>query len=167
MAQKKSKWAYLPGITMARRIAWGSFLDHFCTSSSILESFVGFMAHKHPFLWLPLPDGFSIFSKHLFRLKLWRTEFFHPFGAVLKYGKCSLQEWNHEYQLKRGDSCQLTTWNCKFLTLASCHLRSFLGPVQLSRNMSTLAWGKFSLRGSAEGFCLALQVGTGWLPGWQ
>jgi hypothetical protein len=34
--------------------------------------------------WLPLAVGFSIFSKHLFRLKLCRTEFFQPEGAVLK-----------------------------------------------------------------------------------
>ena len=34
---------------------------------------------------------FSTFSKHLFKLRLWRTEFFQPAGAVLKYGKCSLK----------------------------------------------------------------------------
>ena len=55
------------------------------TSSSILVTFSGFMAQRQPLRWLvPLADGFSIFSKHLFRLRLCRTEFFHPFGAVLK-----------------------------------------------------------------------------------
>lgn len=36
--------------------------------------------------------SFSTFSKHLFKLKLWRTEFFQPAGAVRKYGKCSLEK---------------------------------------------------------------------------
>ena len=70
---------------MAFLIAWGSFLDHFFTSSSILVIFSGFIAHKQPFLWfVPLALGFSIFSKHLLRERLCRTEFFQPFGAVLK-----------------------------------------------------------------------------------
>ncbi len=66
-------------------MAMGSFRDHFCTSSSILLILAGFIAQRHPFRWFePGTAGFSIFSKHLFRLKLWRTEFFHPAGAVLK-----------------------------------------------------------------------------------
>lgn len=43
----------------------------------------------------PLPllgPSFSTFSKHLLRLRLWRTEFFQPAGAVRKYGKCSLRK---------------------------------------------------------------------------
>ena len=62
----------------------GSFLDHLATSSSILEILAGFMAHRQPFRWFPFVVGFSIFSKHLFKLKLCRTEFFQPEGAVLK-----------------------------------------------------------------------------------
>ena len=70
---------------MAFLIAWGSFRDHFFTSSSILAIFSGFMAHRQPFRWLvPLAEGFSIFSKHLFRERLCLTEFFQPLGAVLK-----------------------------------------------------------------------------------
>lgn len=77
---------------MARLIAEGSLRDHFCISSSILVILLGFMVHKHPFLGAPvLPIGFSIFSKHLFKLRLCRTEFFHPLLAVLKYGKCLLK----------------------------------------------------------------------------
>ena len=40
---------------------------------------------------------FSTFSKHLFKLKLWRTEFFQPAGAVRKYGKCSLRRNKFKY----------------------------------------------------------------------
>ena len=70
---------------MAFLMAWGSFRDHFFTSSSILVIFSGFIAHKHPFRWfVPFAEGFSIFSKHLLRDKLCRTEFFQPLGAVLK-----------------------------------------------------------------------------------
>ena len=70
---------------MAFLMACGSFLDHFLTSSSIFAIFSGFMAHRQPFRWfVPLADGFSIFSKHLFRDKLCLTEFFQPLGAVLK-----------------------------------------------------------------------------------
>ena len=66
-------------------MAMGSFLDHFATSSSILTILAGFMAQRQPLRWLvPFVAGFSIFSKHLFRLRLWRTEFFQPVGAVLK-----------------------------------------------------------------------------------
>ncbi len=67
-------------------MAIGSFLDHFWTSSSILVILAGFIVHRHPFLWLLALAlaGFSIFSKHLFKLKLCRTEFFQPLGAVLK-----------------------------------------------------------------------------------
>ena len=74
-------------------MAIGSFRDHFWTSSSILVILAGFMVQRHPFRWLfGLPvTGFSIFSKHLLRLRLCRTEFFQPLGAVLKYGKCSLE----------------------------------------------------------------------------
>ena len=73
-------------------IAIGSFRDHFATSSSIFWILAGFIAHKQPFRWfVPFADGFSIFSKHLFKLRLCLTEFFHPVGAVLKYGKCSLK----------------------------------------------------------------------------
>ena len=78
-------------------IAIGSFRDHFCTSSFIFWILLGFMAHKQPFLWLPFEAGFSIFSKHLFKLKLCRTEFFHPLGAFLKYGKCSLKNIKERY----------------------------------------------------------------------
>lgn len=73
-------------------MAIGSFRDHFWTSSSILVILAGFIAQRQPFLaLLPFCWGFSIFSKHLFRLRLCRTEFFQPAGAVLKYGKCSLE----------------------------------------------------------------------------
>ena len=66
-------------------MAMGSFRDHFWTSSSILLTLAGFIAQRQPFLWFdPGTTGFSIFSKHLFRLRLWRTEFFQPAGAVLK-----------------------------------------------------------------------------------
>ena len=85
------KSSKLPGIAMPFLMACGSLRDHFCTSSFIFWILLGFMAHKQPFLWLPLEAGFSIFSKHLFKLKLCRTEFFHPLGAFLKYGKCSLK----------------------------------------------------------------------------
>ena len=74
----------LPGILIPFLMPMGSFLDHLATSSSILVIFSGFMPHRQPFLWFPFDIGFSIFSKHLFRLKLWRTEFFQPDGAVLK-----------------------------------------------------------------------------------
>ena len=81
---KYTKLQILPGLIMPFLIPEGSFLDHFATSSSILAILAGFMAHRQPLRWLPLVAGFSIFSKLLFKLKLWRTEFFQPDGAVLK-----------------------------------------------------------------------------------
>ncbi len=83
---------FLPGMTMLFMMPILSFLDHFWTSSSILLTLAGFMVQRQPFLWFPFVTGFSIFSKHLFRLRLWRTEFFQPVGAVLKYGKFSLEK---------------------------------------------------------------------------
>lgn len=38
------------------------------------------------FLTSELTGAFSTFWKHLFNDKLWRTLFFQPVGAVLKYG---------------------------------------------------------------------------------
>ena len=73
-----------PGLTMPFLMPAGSFLDHFATSSSILVILAGFIAQRQPFRWLPFVVGFSIFSKHLFRLRLCRTEFFQPEGAVRK-----------------------------------------------------------------------------------
>lgn len=66
-----SFYSNLPGLSIDRLIADGSLRDHFCISSSILEILVGFIVHKHPFRGAPvLPIGFSIFSKHLFKLRL-------------------------------------------------------------------------------------------------
>ena len=81
---KKKVTYFIPGTAIPFLIAIGSLRDHFCTSSFIFWILFGFIAHKQPFLWLPFDAGFSIFSKHLFKLKLCRTEFFQPLGAFLK-----------------------------------------------------------------------------------
>lgn len=75
---------YWPGFAILFLTATGSFLFHFCSSSCILSILAGFRAHKQPFRE-ELPDLFSTFSKHLFKDKLWRTEFFQPSGAVWKH----------------------------------------------------------------------------------
>lgn len=72
---------YWPGFAILFLTATGSFLFHFWSSSCILSILAGFRAHKQPFRE-EFPDLFSTFSKHLFRDKLWRTEFFQPSGAV-------------------------------------------------------------------------------------
>lgn len=72
-----------PGLAMLLRTAMGSFLFHFCSSSCILSILAGLRAHRQP-LREELPDLFSTFSKHLLRERLWRTEFFHPSGAVCR-----------------------------------------------------------------------------------
>uniref|UniRef100_A0A182VG53 Uncharacterized protein n=1 Tax=Anopheles merus TaxID=30066 RepID=A0A182VG53_ANOME len=73
------------GCTIARRMASGSLRDHFCTSSSIFVILAGFIAHRQPFRWPPFVAGFSIFSKHLLRDRLCRTEFFHPVSAPIPW----------------------------------------------------------------------------------
>lgn len=70
-----------PGFAILFLTATGSFLFHFWSSSCILSILAGFRAHKQPFRE-EFPDLFSTFSKHLFKDKLWRTEFFQPSGAV-------------------------------------------------------------------------------------
>lgn len=74
---------YWPGFAILFLTATGSFLFHFWSSSCILSILAGFRAHKQPFRE-ELPDLFSTFSKHLFKDKLCRTEFFQPSGAVWK-----------------------------------------------------------------------------------
>lgn len=74
-------WWDSPGLAMLRLIEARSFLFHFCISSSILSILAGLRAHRQPFLEEPL-SLFSTFSKHLFRDRLCRTEFFQPSGAV-------------------------------------------------------------------------------------
>lgn len=74
---------YWPGFAILFLTATGSFLFHFWSSSCILSILAGFRAHKQPFRE-ELPVLFSTFSKHLFKDKLWRTEFFQPSGAVWK-----------------------------------------------------------------------------------
>uniref|UniRef100_A0A147BDL5 Putative secreted protein n=1 Tax=Ixodes ricinus TaxID=34613 RepID=A0A147BDL5_IXORI len=76
---------------MLRRMAAGSFLLHLSSSSCILPARAGLSVHRQPLRWAPVP-GFSIFSKHLFRDRLCRTEFFQPLGAVRKYGKFSVMK---------------------------------------------------------------------------
>lgn len=66
---------------MLRWMAARSFLFHLCISSSILSMRARFKAHRQPLREDPL-ILFSTFSKHLFRDKLCRTEFFQPSGAV-------------------------------------------------------------------------------------
>lgn len=70
-----------PGFAMLLRMAAGSFLFHFCISSSILSILAGLRAQRQP-LREELLALFSTFSKHLFRDRLCRTEFFQPSGAV-------------------------------------------------------------------------------------
>ncbi len=64
-----------PGLDIERLMDTRSFFLHLLISSSILSILAGFMAHRHPFFVFPLLFGFSIFSKHLLRDRLWRTEF--------------------------------------------------------------------------------------------
>lgn len=66
---------------MLLRIVMGSFRRHLCSSSCIFSTLAGLSAHRQP-LREVLPFLFSTFSKHLFRDRLCRTEFFHPSGAV-------------------------------------------------------------------------------------
>lgn len=66
---------------MLLRIVTGSFRRHLCSSSCIFSTLAGLSAHRQP-LRDVLPFLFSTFSKHLFRDRLCRTEFFHPSGAV-------------------------------------------------------------------------------------
>jgi hypothetical protein len=70
-----------PGLAMLRWMAARSFLFHLCISSSILSMRARFRAHRQPLREEPL-ILFSTFSKHLFRERLCRTEFFQPSGAV-------------------------------------------------------------------------------------
>lgn len=73
-------WAS-PGLAMLRWMAARSFLFHLCISSSILSMRARLRAHRQPLREDPL-ILFSTFSKHLFRDRLCRTEFFQPSGAV-------------------------------------------------------------------------------------
>lgn len=73
-------WAS-PGLAMLRWMAARSFLFHLCISSSILSMRARLSAHRQPLREDPL-ILFSTFSKHLFRDRLCRTEFFQPSGAV-------------------------------------------------------------------------------------
>lgn len=66
---------------MLLRMVTGSFRRHLCSSSCIFSTLAGLSAHRQP-LRDVLPFLFSTFSKHLFRDRLCRTEFFHPSGAV-------------------------------------------------------------------------------------
>lgn len=70
-----------PGLAMLLRTAMGSLRRHLWSSSCIFSTLAGLRAHKQP-LRDEFPFLFSTFSKHLFRERLWRTEFFHPSGAV-------------------------------------------------------------------------------------
>lgn len=66
---------------MLRRTVTGSLRRHLCSSSRIFSTLAGLRVHRQP-LRDELPLLFSILTKHLLRERLWRTEFFHPSGAV-------------------------------------------------------------------------------------
>lgn len=83
-----------PGLAMLRWMAARSFLFHLCISSSILSMRARFRAHRQPLREDPLVL-FSTFSKHLFKDRLCRTEFFQPSGAV--YG----EKWAPRRPLQR------------------------------------------------------------------
>jgi len=72
-----------PGLAMLLRTVRGSLRRHLCSSSCIFSTLAGLRAQRQP-LREVLPFLFSTFSKHLFKERLCRTEFFHPSGAVWK-----------------------------------------------------------------------------------
>lgn len=85
-----------PGLAMLLRTVTGSFLLHFCSSSCIFSTLAGLSAHRQPFRD-EFPFLFSTFSKHLFKERLWRMEFFQPSGAVWS-SKDEIWDWE-EYWL--------------------------------------------------------------------
>lgn len=78
---------------MLLRTVMGSLRRHLCSSSCIFSTLAGLRAQRHPFREV-LPFLFSTFSKHLFKERLCRTEFFQPSGAVwnLKKAKEVIKE---------------------------------------------------------------------------
>ncbi|TNN49424.1 hypothetical protein EYF80_040379 [Liparis tanakae] len=118
---------------MLRRTLPGSLRRHLCSSSCILSTLAGLSAQRQP-LRGALCGRPSTFWKHLFRDRLWRTEFFQPSGAdwKKKHNTCGVLE----DEVKMSESSLAAHVASMHQSPQSNHLSTQVKTSQLNVNMT-------------------------------